>query len=235
MIRRLLTSDLLKSRLTLNTCTLLRTVRRPAPYHNASSNRKTSRPYGPSSTSTSNSATSGWPSWSSLTTYTKRLILFQFNLFLIGHLVVTYLYTVRPTGGPSMLPTMAAEGGWVVISLMHKRGHGIKIGDLVSYDIPVRQGFRGIKRVVGMPGDFVVRDTPKDWDMEEAMGTEAEKRNAWMVQVPEGHCWITGDNLEWSRDSRMFGPLPLALIKGKVIARAWPWPMKYKNPFDDEP
>lgn len=32
-----------------------------------------------------------------------------------------------------------------------------------------------------------------------------------------------GDNLEWSRDSRMFGPIPMALIKGKIIARVLPW------------
>lgn len=38
-------------------------------------------------------------------------------------------------------------------------------------------------------------------------------------QVPEGHCWVVGDNLAYSRDSRMFGPLPLALIKGKIVLR----------------
>jgi mitochondrial inner membrane protease subunit 1 len=26
-----------------------------------------------------------------------------------------------------------------------------------------------------------------------------------------------------SRDSRIYGPVPLALIKGKVVARVWPW------------
>ena len=42
------------------------------------------------------------------------------------------------------------------------------------------------------------------------------------VQVPEGHCWLIGDNVDASRDSRFYGPLPLALIKGKVIARVLP-------------
>jgi inner membrane protease subunit 1 len=37
--------------------------------------------------------------------------------------------------------------------------------------------------------------------------------------VPEGHCWLIGDNLPESRDSRTFGPLPLALIKGKIVAK----------------
>lgn len=42
-------------------------------------------------------------------------------------------------------------------------------------------------------------------------------------QVPEGHCWIVGDNLPASRDSRSFGPLPLALVQGKVVAKILPW------------
>ena len=41
-------------------------------------------------------------------------------------------------------------------------------------------------------------------------------------QIPEGHCWLAGDNSPESRDSRDYGPLPLALIKGKVIARILP-------------
>lgn len=44
--------------------------------------------------------------------------------------------------------------------------------------------------------------------------------NSSFPQVPKGHCYIVGDNLPWSRDSRDFGPIPLALIKGKVIAKA---------------
>ena len=43
------------------------------------------------------------------------------------------------------------------------------------------------------------------------------------MKVPEGHCWLAGDNLPDSRDSRDYGPLPLALIKGKVIARVLPF------------
>ncbi len=40
--------------------------------------------------------------------------------------------------------------------------------------------------------------------------------------MPEGHVYVGGDNLPWSRDSRNYGPLPMGLINGKVIARIWP-------------
>jgi inner membrane protease subunit 1 len=44
-----------------------------------------------------------------------------------------------------------------------------------------------------------------------------------MVQVPEGHVWLAGDNLPYTRDSRTYGPLPMALIKGKIIATSHGW------------
>lgn len=47
-------------------------------------------------------------------------------------------------------------------------------------------------------------------------------------QVPEGHVFLAGDNLPWSRDSRQWGPVPLGLVTGKVIARVWP-PTSYSR------
>lgn len=77
-----------------------------------------------------------------------------------------------------------------------------------------------------MPGDFVSVMSParEDGDLEKE-GGEGDWANVKerVVQVPEGHCWIAGDNLEWSRDSRLFGPLPLGLVKAKVLAVVSPW------------
>lgn len=60
------------------------------------------------------------------------------------------------------------------------------------------------------------------------------------MQVPKGHCWLLGDNLYASRDSRLYGPVPMALIDGKVIYQtgSWPWQWdrikKIKNPFEGD-
>ena len=95
-------------------------------------------------------------------------------------------------------------------------------------------GMGAIKRVVGMPGDFVVKDAPAgggevmmgEGGMVEKLGGGdfygVEGSEKMMLQVPEGHCWVSGDNLPESRDSRTYGPLPVGLIKGKVIAKVWP-------------
>lgn len=39
------------------------------------------------------------------------------------------------------------------------------------------------------------------------------------IRVPRGHVWAVGDNLSNSTDSRKYGPVPLGLIRGKIIAR----------------
>ena len=84
---------------------------------------------------------------------------------------------------------------------------------------------RGCKRIIGMPGDLVCVVSPgkKDEDLDKEGGDFATFKDE-MFRVPEGHCWITGDNLDWSRDSRLTGPVPLALIEGKVRAVLWPPP-----------
>ncbi|KAF2213892.1 hypothetical protein CERZMDRAFT_38646 [Cercospora zeae-maydis SCOH1-5] len=125
--------------------------------------------------------------------------------FLLGsHVFVTYFYSVDLCSGPSMLPTINFEGNWVCISKYYRRGRGIRIGDLVSFKIPVKDAY-AIKRVVGLPGDFVLMNTPGKSDA--------------MIQVPEGHCWVAGDNVAFSNDSRHYGPLPMALIHGKAILK----------------
>lgn len=74
------------------------------------------------------------------------------------HLFMSNCYTVRKTIGPSMLPTLNVRGDWVLISKLNKLGRGLRVGDLVSYKHPVEADIGVIKRVIGMPGDFVVKD-----------------------------------------------------------------------------
>ena len=37
------------------------------------------------------------------------------------------------------------------------------------------------------------------------------------VRVPRGHVWLQGDNQSISRDSREYGPVPLALLRGRAM------------------
>ena len=40
-----------------------------------------------------------------------------------------------------------------------------------------------------------------------------------VIRVPKGHVWIQGDNLSNSIDSRNYGAVPEATLKGRVLAR----------------
>jgi inner membrane protease subunit 1 len=75
-----------------------------------------------------------------------------------------------------------------------------------------------------MPGDYVVRDDTYSPTVGGAPipgldegEMDAVREEPVMVQVPEGHVWVSGDNLPYSRDSRFHGPLPMALIRGKTL------------------
>ncbi|KAK4453633.1 hypothetical protein QBC34DRAFT_394577 [Podospora aff. communis PSN243] len=147
-----------------------------------------------------------------------RTAIFAGKFLAFTHLFLEYGYSTAPAVGPSMLPTFEVLGEWLLVSRRHSFGRGVEVGDLVAYSIPINEGV-GVKRILGLPGDYVLLDTPG-------------KSNNDMIQVPQGHCWIVGDNLPASRDSRIFGPVPLALIRGKVIGRIKPFRFQWiENPL----
>lgn len=49
------------------------------------------------------------------------------------------------------------------------------------------------------------------------------------VTVPLGHVWLAGDNMGNSTDSRHYGPVPLGMVRGKVLARVFPNPRWLTN------
>ncbi|KAK3326518.1 peptidase S24/S26A/S26B/S26C [Apodospora peruviana] len=151
-----------------------------------------------------------------------RVAIFTAKFICFAHLTVEYSYTVSHGVGPSMLPTFEVIGDCFVVSHRHRFGRDVMVGDIVVYNIPVNNNNSiGVKRVLGMPGDYVLTGTPHSYHSESAANT----RKDLMLQVPPGHCWVVGDNITASRDSRIYGPVPLALIRGKVVATV-------KSPFD---
>ncbi|KAH8664164.1 mitochondrial inner membrane protease subunit [Xylariales sp. PMI_506] len=89
-----------------------------------------------------------------------RLTVATGKAFFLLHLFWTHGYSVGAGQGPSMIPTFLVTGEYVVVSKHHRRGRGIQVGDCVDYDIPVEPGSEGVKRVIGMPGDYVLLNSP---------------------------------------------------------------------------
>ena len=59
-----------------------------------------------------------------------------------------------------MLPTFEVMDDYVVVDRWYRRGRGIVVGDIVTFDSVIDPGERVIKRVIGVEGDYVLRDTP---------------------------------------------------------------------------
>lgn len=72
-----------------------------------------------------------------------------------------------------MLPTLNVKGDCTYVSKFNRRGKGVVVGDVVSFKHPMFPGVGASKRVLGMPGDFVIRG---EGDGSERLGEE-------MIQV----------------------------------------------------
>ncbi|XP_045888060.1 mitochondrial inner membrane protease subunit 1 isoform X2 [Micropterus dolomieu] len=96
---------------------------------------------------------------------------------------------------------LSSVHGWSIESLSR--------GDIVIAKSPFDPHMNICKRVIGLEGDKVCTSSPSD----------LFKTHTY---VPKGHVWLEGDNLRNSTDSRSYGPIPYALIRGRVCLKLWP-------------
>lgn len=136
-----------------------------------------------------------------------------FTFGLIGLTLSDRYASIVPVGGISMSPTFnphddssmrSLTRDFVIVEKLCLEKYKFSLGDVVVFSSPTNHKERNIKRITALPGDLV--STPY-YDA---------------VVIPEGHCWVEGDNQAWSLDSRSFGPIPLGLVRGRVTHVVWP-------------
>jgi mitochondrial inner membrane protease subunit 1 len=108
-----------------------------------------------------------------------------------------------------MLPTLNARGDVLLTEYVSPRLELLKPGDVIVATKPNDSKTSVIKRIRGMGGDRI-------WVRRQGAAVPEE------IVVPEGHVWLEGDNPLQSTDSRDYGPVPLGLVRGKIVLRFWP-------------
>ena len=110
--------------------------------------------------------------------------------------------------------------------------HAPKRGEVIVFEFPdsnpnnPKKDF--VKRVVGLPGETMRMFDGKVFVNEEVLNepylSHKDHSNASKVTLGEGEYYVLGDNRTHSNDSRSWGAVPEANIRGKVWIVYWPAP-----------
>jgi signal peptidase I len=166
-------------------------------------------------------------------------------VLVLGALVAAFGFTTVGIDGASMAPTLHdGERAWVprYETWLRRWGHGAwDVGDIVYFRAPgteprtwlerVTGGPFLIKRVVAVGGQTIELRHGRLWVDGLALrepyldGTPVTVASRAPERVPPNHLYVMGDNRSplASRDSRVFGPVPLEQVAGRASWVVWPW------------
>ncbi|CAM9500305.1 unnamed protein product, partial [Sphacelaria rigidula] len=108
--------------------------------------------------------------------------------------------------GPSLLATSNVAGDVVFVGKFSPRKGEVERGDVVIANMPQNAQQMACKRVIARDGETILVYSTS------CFGGRRES-------VPQGHVWLEGDNASNSTDSRTYGPVPLAMVKGRVVLK----------------
>ena len=173
--------------------------------------------------------------------YTEAIIL----ALILALFIRTFVIQAFKIPSPSMVPTLLI-GDHI---LVNKFLYGIKFpyaddkimtireperGDVVVFKYPKDRKLDFIKRCIAVGGETVeIRDklviiNGEPISTEQAVFLDkgsymANRDNYGPVVVPEGKIFVMGDNRDNSNDSRFWGYVDLADVKGKALVIYWSW------------
>ncbi|XP_058773004.1 uncharacterized protein LOC131647109 [Vicia villosa] len=142
----------------------------------------------------------------SLWNFTKKFV----TIGLITVTVSDRYVTVVPVRGGSMSPTFNPKtdsftDDYVLVERFCLEKYKFSHGDVVIFRSPLNYKETHIKRILALPNEWFVT-----------------RHNNDVTRIPEGHCWVEGDNATSSMDSKSYGSVPLGLVRGRVTHVVWP-------------
>ncbi len=110
-------------------------------------------------------------------------------------------------------------------------------GDVIVFEYPPDRSKDFVKRVIGVPGDVVMIRNKHVYvngipyhnphaihnDPEVLPGSQSPRDNFGPVPVPAGDYFVMGDNRDNSYDSRFWGFVTNADIRGLALIKYWSW------------
>ena len=105
----------------------------------------------------------------------------------------------------------------------------IERGDIIVFWYPLDTSKSYIKRVVGLPGEWVsvvdgrVLINGKPLKESYLPANRYDRQSYPPTYVPAGHYYVLGDHRESSNDSRMWGTVDQKYIYGKAVFVYWPF------------
>lgn len=131
-----------------------------------------------------------------------------------------------------MMPTFNPQGDVALVEHITTSLELLQPGDVVIATSVQNPRQTVCKRILGLGGDIIQVVQSEDGPNRNGL-MRVEKR---LVEIPKGHVWLQGDNVMNSTDSRQYGPVPYATIKGRVLCRIWPlWPCWIERKMPDKP
>lgn len=157
----------------------------------------------------------------------KRLLLYG-SIFCVIVLIKMFIVTTYYVPSGSMLPTIPIGNSVVVDKLAFRLGGSPEEGEIVVFNKPTSDIYSPgvkilVKRVVGLPGQTISSKHGVVYIngvslKEPFLPHNDPTTNLPPTIIPQGDVYVLGDNRNNSVDSRYFGPLPINLIIGKVVA-----------------
>lgn len=162
-----------------------------------------------------------------------------FKSVVLAIIIVTlmrqFVFTPTTVRGESMLPSLE-DGNRIILSKMTTIN---RFDEVVFHATDSSDSY--VKRVIGLPGDTIEMKNDVLYINEKAVdepyldefknnlqGRErltedfTLKNLTGKQKVPKGQMFVLGDNRLYSKDSRIFGFVPMDRIIGEVKLRIWP-------------
>ncbi|WP_324717052.1 signal peptidase I [Carboxydochorda subterranea] len=161
--------------------------------------------------------------WAAVVEFVKTLA----GAAILAFLIMTFVARAFTVDGPSMLPSLH-NGERLMVDKLTYRFREPQRGEIVVFRYPEDPREHFIKRIIGVPGDWIETGGGRVYvngrALDEPYLDAPTLGRFGPVQVPPGHYFVMGDNRNNSEDSRdpRVGFVPRNLIEGRALWRFWP-------------